>query len=393
MKQGKTTNAAMGSLPEVTGPGQFVSVDITGPYETFKRGNRYLLTYIDHFTKWNEAVALPNQEAARIAKAIVTKIFSRHGVCDTLHSDRGKNFTSSLLKERCQLLGARKIFTSPYRPQCYGQVENFHRTLHQSLTCSIEARGRECEEWTDYVLWAFWAQPHSVTKYSPYHLTHGREMAGPHGRELAAYLQKRSEPSDVKEAVGTLARKLRHAHRMPRQNIRNGKETQINYHDRKARPVTFTPGQLVYRRCMKKGRKLSPKYTGPYEVKSRLSELVHQIAGPKGHLMNINVEQMKPCHTDAKGLRRQRRTNRKRRERKLTKKERAQTRGEGESNPPEDEVAGVLGSRVPYIANGEETPDNGNANPTPDPSAEGGTEDRPIQPYNLRPRKAISYRL
>jgi transposase InsO family protein len=127
----------------VTGPGQLVTVDITGLSETSKGGNRYLLTYIDHFTKWIKAVALPNQEAATIRKAIVTKIFSRHGVCETLLSDRGKNCTSSLLKETCQLLGARKIFTSPCRQQCNGQVENFHRTLHQGLACSIEAgRGR-----------------------------------------------------------------------------------------------------------------------------------------------------------------------------------------------------------------------------------------------------------
>jgi hypothetical protein len=63
--------------------------------------------------------------------------------------------------------------------------------------------------------------------------------------------------------------------------------------------------------------------------------------------MNINVEQLKPWHTDAKRLRRQRRKNKKRRERELTKMERKKTTGEGESNPPENEVPGVLGSRVP----------------------------------------------
>jgi hypothetical protein len=56
-------------------------------------------------------------------------------------------------------------------------------------------------------------------------------------------------------------------------------------------------------------------------------------------------------------------------------------------------VPGVLGSRVPYIANREETPTNENTNPTPDPSVGGGTEDGPTGLYNLRPRKAINYRL
>jgi hypothetical protein len=73
-------------------------------------------------------------------------------MCETLLSDRRKNFTYSLLKDI-------------YEVDIYGQVENFHRTLHQILASSIEAGGGDWEEWADYVLWAHRAQPHSVTKY------------------------------------------------------------------------------------------------------------------------------------------------------------------------------------------------------------------------------------
>jgi hypothetical protein len=75
---------------------------------------------MDHFTKWAEAIALPDQDAPTVAKAIVTKIFSRHGVCRTHLSDRGRNVTSDLVREVCRLLRVKKVFTSPYRPNCYG---------------------------------------------------------------------------------------------------------------------------------------------------------------------------------------------------------------------------------------------------------------------------------
>ncbi|PNF40875.1 hypothetical protein B7P43_G15807 [Cryptotermes secundus] len=116
LKAGRVTTAPMGNLPEARGPREVVSIDITRPYATSRRGNRYLLTYIDHFTKRAEAVPLPDQEAMTVASAPAMQIFRRHGVCDKLLSDQGRNFTSDLIREICRLLGVDKIFTSPYRP-------------------------------------------------------------------------------------------------------------------------------------------------------------------------------------------------------------------------------------------------------------------------------------
>jgi hypothetical protein len=56
----------MGSLAEANEPVEIASIDITGPYVTTPRGNKYLLTYVDHFTKWAVAVPLPYQEASTV---------------------------------------------------------------------------------------------------------------------------------------------------------------------------------------------------------------------------------------------------------------------------------------------------------------------------------------
>ncbi|KAA3670139.1 uncharacterized protein DEA37_0010794, partial [Paragonimus westermani] len=39
-------------------PGKRVGVDITGPLRVKKRGNRYILVLVDHFTEWSEAVRI-----------------------------------------------------------------------------------------------------------------------------------------------------------------------------------------------------------------------------------------------------------------------------------------------------------------------------------------------
>lgn len=70
------------------------SMDIIGPLPETSAGNQYILTMCDMFTKWPEAVALPEQSAEAIAKAIVSRIITTHGVPHKILSDQGRNFES-----------------------------------------------------------------------------------------------------------------------------------------------------------------------------------------------------------------------------------------------------------------------------------------------------------
>ena len=44
------------------------------------RGNKYVVVFMDYFTKWVEAFAVPNQEATTIARLLIDNIVCRHGV-------------------------------------------------------------------------------------------------------------------------------------------------------------------------------------------------------------------------------------------------------------------------------------------------------------------------
>jgi hypothetical protein len=71
---------------------------------------------MDYFTKWPEAYAIPNQEAATVVEALVTNFFCRFGVPRELHSDQGRNFESRLMQEVLELLGVNKTRTTPLHP-------------------------------------------------------------------------------------------------------------------------------------------------------------------------------------------------------------------------------------------------------------------------------------
>ena len=53
------------------GPMERVGVDVLGPFPRSERGNRYVLTVMDYFTKWPEAYSLPDQEAETIVDAVM----------------------------------------------------------------------------------------------------------------------------------------------------------------------------------------------------------------------------------------------------------------------------------------------------------------------------------
>ena len=64
-------------------------MDIVGPLPRTQRGNRYILTVVDRFTKHAEAYALPDQNAVTIARVFLNEFISRFGVPYIIHTDQG----------------------------------------------------------------------------------------------------------------------------------------------------------------------------------------------------------------------------------------------------------------------------------------------------------------
>ena len=88
---------------------------------------------MDQFSKFVEAVALPNQEARTVAKALMDHWIARYGVPRQVLSDRGTNFERKLFRELCILLGTDKVRTSSYKASTNGMIERWHRTLNSIL--------------------------------------------------------------------------------------------------------------------------------------------------------------------------------------------------------------------------------------------------------------------
>ena len=126
----QTLTAAIASFPTPDTRFDVIHVELVGllpPSKVFT----YLLTFVDHFTRWPEAITSISAEI--VAKAFLLGWIARCCVPSCIVTDRGRQFESQLWKNLLTLLGSRKARTTAYHPQSNGMVERFHRQLKAAL--------------------------------------------------------------------------------------------------------------------------------------------------------------------------------------------------------------------------------------------------------------------
>ena len=106
--------------------------DLVGPLPV-SQGYMYLLTIIDRFTQWPEAVPLREISAEQVANAFIANKISRFGVPATVTTDQGRQFESILWADLFKIIGIHRIRTTAYHPIANGLVECFHRQLKSAL--------------------------------------------------------------------------------------------------------------------------------------------------------------------------------------------------------------------------------------------------------------------
>lgn len=150
-----------------------VAMDFCGPYPE-SGGYKYVLVFIDQFTKWVELVPTRDQEAMTVLRAFYDAIITNHGCPLRLLSDNGPSFRSKLVDVMCSHFGIKKIFSTAYYPQGDGYAERFMRTLNHSLSCLTAYSAHGWHQYLSGIKLGYNITDHRAIGTSPYELNRGR---------------------------------------------------------------------------------------------------------------------------------------------------------------------------------------------------------------------------
>lgn len=74
---------------------EVIGLDLIGPLRETSRGNKYILTMTDLYTKWVVAEPLMSKTASEVSTAIILKLYS-FGLVRKIITDQGKEFVNEV---------------------------------------------------------------------------------------------------------------------------------------------------------------------------------------------------------------------------------------------------------------------------------------------------------
>uniref|UniRef100_A0A8C5GD01 Gypsy retrotransposon integrase-like protein 1 n=1 Tax=Gouania willdenowi TaxID=441366 RepID=A0A8C5GD01_GOUWI len=275
------SRAPLQPLPIISTPFERLGMDIVGPVERSKAGNRYMLVITDYATRYPEVFPLKSMKAKSVAFCLV-QLFSRVGFPREILTDRGTNFMSTLLKQVYQLLGIRSLRTTPYHPQTDGLTERFNQTMKQMLRKFVNETGVDWDQWLPYLLFAYREVPQASTGFSPFELLYGHEVRGPLSllKDVWEGNQAGGGADNIISYVVQMRDRLEKMRGLAQSHMAESQRRQKVWYDRSARQRSFNPGQKVLVLLPSDGSKLLAQWQGPFEVQRKIGQTTYQVSTP-----------------------------------------------------------------------------------------------------------------
>ena len=161
-------------------PMEFICMDLVGPIHLpSSRGNKYVLTVIDMLTGFTIAVPIKNKNAETICDTYRNHVYCTFGGSSRILTDNGSEFKNQEMKEVCETLGVKHIFSPVYTPESNGRLEGWHRFFKACIAKHIHGGGVEWDELVPLAVSAYNFFPCQSSKESPFVLMFGRDPIMP----------------------------------------------------------------------------------------------------------------------------------------------------------------------------------------------------------------------
>ena len=265
---------------------KIVHMDFVGPFKLSNKGHNYLLTMMDRYSRWIEAIPMRDPTAQSCAQAFVSHWICRHGIPEAVLTDQGGHFESQLFNEVLTKFGITRKRTTAYHPETNGALERAHGTLKNCLRCLTN----QFHDWEDRLPLALFAMRTAIfdNDLSPSLILYGEQINVP-----GAFLEV--DPmlfqDDMSQFMTDLALRM---HEIRSIILESQSPDTIDNNVNSDTDLTFKYSHAYLKDPIKRSS-LEPKWLGPFKVLSAQGTNVRlDIDGTE---KNVNIDRVKPAFT------------------------------------------------------------------------------------------------
>ena len=265
-----------------TYPFEDLTIDFLGTdLPRSKTGNRFLLVLICSASRFVHAIPMKSMKSNDIADKLIEH-FCTYSVPRIIRMDNASGFRSQFFTELRSKLGIEANFSTVYHPNSHGVVEKANQTLLQMLRKFIDQNPQNWDKIFPMLLYAIRSVPNESTKISPNELVFGRQLRGileiarenwENGDKAKPRLLKVS----TTEYLERLRSDLEIARKAAQANSNEAHQKSKLQYDKSCTQRELQIGDQVLILQPTSGKKLYLKWTGPYEITSKLPNANYEV--------------------------------------------------------------------------------------------------------------------
>ena len=265
-----------------------LSVDFAGPFEKTKRGNKFIFLGVCCFTKFGFCFPLPSTESLCVARVLIERWIIYFGCPLEIHSDRGSNLISELIKQLYKLLNIKHSCSLSYVPQQNGAAEKFVSTMKNMMCHFAVSKPREWDDLCPLVVLAYNNQISAATKCTPQQMAMGESARV--SLDLAWGAPPIVEDLEEQEYVAWLRETMHEIHDYALKTMAHTIQTTKDRFDKGQFGKPYQKDDLVWKlkgKFESGSRKFQRRYEGIYIVLEKKSNTSYHIKHLKTHVEEI----------------------------------------------------------------------------------------------------------
>lgn len=277
-KQAPNTKAGLLSSEIPTQPFHKVYIDHIGPLPRSKKGNKYILTIVDAFSKFAVFLPAKNTTAQTTVSLLRSGLFAYFGFPKFIVSDNVSTFKSKEFSDMCLQLGISHINTTPYYPNP-SHAERVNKNIKIAIRIYHAENQTNWDQNIHLFQIAFNSAKHSSTGYSPADLFLSFQIR--HPLELNWDLDQLIPQQQNQQSI---QQKWTQAH----QNLTKARQNREKQYNKDRHPSKFQVGDWVMYRLNHQSKaidkinaKLLPLWSKPTIISAYTSPVTVLLMDPK----------------------------------------------------------------------------------------------------------------